>query len=216
MPCYHIIRKHASMSSSPALKRCFRSRSHADTVRVRGAIGDRSDYYLDRTLPGLAVSACYHPEQCECAKWPQGHNAEAIPVKPARNLIMCERCNSGRRNAVELIDPRDRGAHAALRTLRRPRRTGSPIQTSRSPSRPRRRCGAGHGGVEQRRVNIHTGHNGCASVHPASSTSVPMPATMTAHTNPQLARQRPHPDQFGQPVPTESRESPCRQQARPE
>ena len=106
MPCYHIIRKHASMSSSPALKRCFRSRSHADTVRVRGSIGDRSDYYLDRTLPGLAVSACYHPEQCECAKWPQGHNAESIPVKPARNLIMCEQCNQGRRNAVEMIDPK--------------------------------------------------------------------------------------------------------------
>ena len=106
MPCYHIIRKHASMSSSPALKRCFRSRSHADTVRVRGSIGDRSDYYLDRTLPGLAVSACYHPEQCECAKWPQGHNAEAISVKPARNLIMCEQCNQGRRNAVEMIDPK--------------------------------------------------------------------------------------------------------------
>ena len=106
MPCYHIIRKHASMSSSPALKRCFRSRSHADTVRVRGAIGDRSDYYLDQTLPGLAVSACYDPDNCECAKWPQGHNAAAIPVKESRSLIMCEQCTQGRRNAVEMIDPK--------------------------------------------------------------------------------------------------------------
>ena len=106
MACYHIIRKYPSMNSGPALKRCFRSRSHADTVRVRGATGDRADYHLDKDLLGLAVSACYDPEQCDCAKWPQGHNAEAIPVKPARSLIMCERCNHGRRNAVEMIDPK--------------------------------------------------------------------------------------------------------------
>ena len=50
MVCFHVVRKHPSMSSSVALKRCFRSRSHADTVRVRGATGDRTDYYLDPYL----------------------------------------------------------------------------------------------------------------------------------------------------------------------
>ena len=103
--CYHIIIRHSSMRSGPALKRCYRSRKTAETVRQRGASGDRADYHLDASL-NLGVVACYHPEQCECAKWAQGHNAAAIPVKPARNLIMCERCNSGRRNAVELIDPK--------------------------------------------------------------------------------------------------------------
>ena len=103
--CYHIIVKYPSMRTGPALKRCFRSRKTAETTRHRGATGDRADYALDPGL-NLGVVACYDPETCECAKWPQGHNAEAIPVKPARNLIMCERCNSGRRNAVELIDPK--------------------------------------------------------------------------------------------------------------
>ena len=103
--CYHIIVKYPSMRTGPALKRCFRSRKTAETTRQRGATGDRADYFLDRDL-NLGVVACYHPEQCECAKWPQGHNAEAIPVKTARNLIMCERCNNGRRNAVEFIDPK--------------------------------------------------------------------------------------------------------------
>ena len=67
-----------------------------------------------RIITWTAVSArvgrewrAIDPEQVRlCAKWPQGHNAEAIPVKPARNLIMCEQCNQGRRNAVEMIDPK--------------------------------------------------------------------------------------------------------------
>ena len=104
MACFHIIARHASMHTGPALKRCYRSRKTAETVKARGATGDRADYSLD---PGqtLGVVACY-ADNCDCAKWPQGHNAEAIPVKPARSLIMCERCNHGRRNAVEMIDPK--------------------------------------------------------------------------------------------------------------
>ena len=105
MACYHIIIRHASMHTGPALKRCHRTRKAAEAVRQRGATGDRADYSLDHTQT-LGVVACYDTENCDCAKWPQGHNAAAIPVKPARNLIMCERCNHGRRNAVEMIDPK--------------------------------------------------------------------------------------------------------------
>ena len=105
MPCYHIIERYPSMRSGPAVKRCYGSRKSAEITRRRGVTGDRADYQLD---PGraLGVVACYDSQQCDCAKWPQGHNAAVIPVKPGRNLIMCERCNSGRRNAVELIDPK--------------------------------------------------------------------------------------------------------------
>ena len=105
MACYHIIIRHASMRTGPALKRCHQTRKAAEAVRQRGATGDRADYSLD---PGqtLGVVECYDKGGCECAKWPQGHNAETIPVKPARSLIMCERCNHGRRNAVEMIDPK--------------------------------------------------------------------------------------------------------------
>ena len=110
MACYHIIIRHASMHTGPALKRCHHTRKAAEAVRQRGASGDRADYNLD---PGqaLGVVACYDAEHCECAKWPQGHNAEAIPVKPARSLIMCELCNHGRRNAVEMIDPKTEEPH---------------------------------------------------------------------------------------------------------
>ena len=105
MACYHIIVRHASMRTGPALKRCHRTRKAAEAVRQRGATGDRADYSLD---PGqtLGVVECYDKGNCECAKWPQGHNAAAIPVKPARNLIMCKHCQKGRRNAVEMIDPK--------------------------------------------------------------------------------------------------------------
>ena len=103
--CFHIIVRHSSMRSGPALKRCYRSRKTAETVKARGATGDRADYNLDPDQ-ALGVVACYDAENCECVKWPQGHNAEAIPVKTARSLIMCERCNHGRRNAVEMIDPK--------------------------------------------------------------------------------------------------------------
>ena len=105
MACYHIVQKFPSMRTKPALKRCFKSRSTAETVRRRGATGDRTDYHLD---PGasLGVVACYDAENCECAKWRTGHNAAIIAPKPRKALIMCERCNKGRRSVVEFIDPK--------------------------------------------------------------------------------------------------------------
>ena len=108
--CFHIVVKYPSMRTGPALKRCFRNRNTAVTVRQRGATGDRADYHLDASL-NLGVVECYDKENCECAKWPQGHNADTILVKPSRSLIMCERCNQGRRNAVELIDPKTEEPH---------------------------------------------------------------------------------------------------------
>ena len=103
--CYHIIEKHTSMRSGPALKRCFRSRKTAETTAHRGATGDRAGYHLDATR-NLGVVACYDADKCECARWPQGHNAEALPTKPTRRLLMCERCAHARRAAVEFIDPK--------------------------------------------------------------------------------------------------------------
>ena len=64
------------MNSRPALKRCYRSRKTAETVAKRGATGDRADYQLDPNRQ-LGVVGCYS-ENCECAKWPGGHNAGAI------------------------------------------------------------------------------------------------------------------------------------------
>ena len=46
MACYHIIIRHASMRTGPALKRCHRNRKAAEAVRQRGATGDRADYSL--------------------------------------------------------------------------------------------------------------------------------------------------------------------------
>ena len=103
--CYHIIEKHTSMRSGPALKRCFRSRKTAETTAHRGATGDRADYQLDRHR-NLGVVACYDSDKCECARWAQGHNAEALPTKPRRRLLVCERCGHTRRAAVEIIDPK--------------------------------------------------------------------------------------------------------------
>ena len=61
MACFHIIVRHSSMRSGPALKRCHRTRKAAEAVRQRGATGDRADYNLD---PGqaLGVVACYDAE----------------------------------------------------------------------------------------------------------------------------------------------------------
>ena len=105
MACYHIIISHSLYATRGRRSNAaIAPAKTAEAVRQRGATGDRADYNLD---PGqaLGVVACYDAENCECAKWPQGHNADTIPVKPARSLIMCERCNHGRRNAVEMIDP---------------------------------------------------------------------------------------------------------------
>ena len=57
--CYHIIEKHTSMRSGPALKRCFRSRKTAETTAHRGATGDRAGYHLG-SVPSIGVKA-RHP-----------------------------------------------------------------------------------------------------------------------------------------------------------
>ena len=38
MACYHIIARHASMHTGPALKRCFRNRKTAETVKARAQL----------------------------------------------------------------------------------------------------------------------------------------------------------------------------------
>ena len=101
--CYHIIERYPSMNSRPALKRCYRSRKTAETVAKRGATGDRADYQLDPNRQ-LGVVGCYG-ENCECAKWPGGHNAGAIPNRPEQLALMCEDCGQKRRETTELVDP---------------------------------------------------------------------------------------------------------------
>ena len=104
--CWHVIRWVNSTRSVPALKRCFRSRSTANTIRRRGIVGDRSSDHLDPHDPEqnpLGVIQC-DPSRCDCMRWPSGHNAASIPEKPQRRLLVCEFCHKARRNAVELVD----------------------------------------------------------------------------------------------------------------
>ena len=106
--CWHVIRWVNSTRSVPALKRCFRSRSTANTIRRRGIVGDRSSDHLNPHDPEqnpLGVIQC-DPSRCDCMRWPSGHNAASIPEKPQRRLLVCEFCHKARRNAVELVDPR--------------------------------------------------------------------------------------------------------------
>ena len=102
--CYHIIRWHDSVRATPAIKRCYRAMSTAQTIRKRGIMGDRSDAHLDPSLD-LAVVKCREGSTCECARWPQGHNADTIPAKPKRKVLMCEKCEKARRGLVEVVDP---------------------------------------------------------------------------------------------------------------
>ena len=103
--CYHIIRRYSSMWTMPALKRCFKTRKTAETVRRRGATGDRSDYYLDPSL-NLGVVACYD-DSCECAGWPQGHAGGELPTRAPGLRIPCAECGKPRREAIEMVDPDD-------------------------------------------------------------------------------------------------------------
>ena len=125
--CYHIVRWYDSVRASPAIRRCYRSMSAAQTSRRRGIQGARSDVYLDPTVD-LAVIKCRDATKCECARWPGGHNAATLPVKQPRKLLVCERCGKGRRAAVEVIDPRTEETHALLPAMRRTRRVGLSIQ----------------------------------------------------------------------------------------
>ena len=101
--CYHIVERRSSMWTKPALKRCFRTRKTAETVRRRGAKGDRSDYYLDATR-NLSVVACYD-DDCECARWPEGHAAGELPKRTPGPRIACVGCGKLRREAVEMTYP---------------------------------------------------------------------------------------------------------------
>ena len=106
--CYHIVRWYDSVRCGPALKTCYRTKSTAQTIRHRGIVGDRSPFHLephDADTNPLAVVQCRNAEQCECHRWPTGHNAAVLPTKPVRRVIVCEQCQARRRAAVELVDP---------------------------------------------------------------------------------------------------------------
>ena len=106
--CYHIVRWYDSVRAAPAIRRCYRSMSAAQTSRRRGIKGDRSNLYLDPT-DDLAVIKCRHEGKYECTRWPGGHIAATLPVKQRRKLLVCERCGKGRWAAVEITDPPNRG-----------------------------------------------------------------------------------------------------------
>ena len=107
--CYHIIRWHDSVSANVAIKRCYRTREHANTDRRKGLIGDRTTFHLDphNRDQGIIYSVVKCPvgDACGCAKWNTGHNRATIPAKELRLMIVCGRCYKPRRNAVEVYDP---------------------------------------------------------------------------------------------------------------
>ena len=84
-----------------------------------------------------------------------------LPAKPVRSLIMCEQCNQGRRTAVEMIDPKTE--EPMLLCERCAGRAALGYAFKRQVPWVRRvhadDAGNGDGGVEERRVNTHTGHN---------------------------------------------------------
>lgn len=107
--CFHIIRWHSSTRSTPALKRCFTSRSSANTVRGRGIIGDRSPDHLeahDKAHNRLGVVQCDHAN-CDCVRWPTGCNAANLPARAEQRYLECCNCHVCRRNVIEVTDPRD-------------------------------------------------------------------------------------------------------------
>ena len=103
--CYHIVRWYESMRAAPAIRRCYRTMSTAQTIRRRGITGDRSDGYLD---PGadLAIAKCRDEALCECSRWPEGHNVGNLPVKESKRVLACDQCGKRRRAVVEIIDPK--------------------------------------------------------------------------------------------------------------
>ena len=142
--CYHIVRWYDSVRAAPAIRRCYHSMSAAQTARRRGIKGDRSDLYLDPT-DDLALVKCRHDSECECGRWPRGHNSDTLPGEAADEAVgvrtMPQRATCCRRDHR----PPYRGTHALLPAMRRTRRIGLPIQTPDAAGAPgpRRRCGAG-------------------------------------------------------------------------
>ena len=100
--CYHIVRWYDSVRCGPALKTCYRTKSTAQTIRHRGIVGDRSPFYLeahDADTNPLGVVQCRNAEQCECHRWPTGHNAaKRIPVEAGYGDLLC--ASSAIRGAV--------------------------------------------------------------------------------------------------------------------
>ena len=47
--CHHIVRWYDSVRAAPAIRRCYRSMSAAQTARRPGNKGDWSDLYLEPT-----------------------------------------------------------------------------------------------------------------------------------------------------------------------
>ena len=94
------------------MKRCFRKRKTAETVRRRGAKGDRSDYYLGPSL-NLGSVACYD-DACECARWPEGHAAGESLARTPKPRIACAECSKPRREVMEMTYP-DAESPALLR-----------------------------------------------------------------------------------------------------
>ena len=111
--CFHIVRWHGhstcKIRAKPALKRCFKSKSTADTIRIRGIKGDRSPDHLDAHDPAwnrLGVVECDR-SICECTRWPTGCNAANLPTPPEKEYLPCAKCNVLRRKVIEVTDPRD-------------------------------------------------------------------------------------------------------------
>lgn len=104
--CFHIIERFPSMISRPAIKRCYRNRKTPETIIRRGVKGERADYQIDPNR-SLGVVACYDCEKCECARWPEGHNAGNIPEPASKPMLECESCGNNRRELTELVDPED-------------------------------------------------------------------------------------------------------------
>ena len=65
--CYHIVRWYDSVRVAPAIRRCYRSMSAAQTARRRGIKGERSYHHLDPT-DDLAVVKCRDGTRCDCAR----------------------------------------------------------------------------------------------------------------------------------------------------
>ena len=62
--CFYIVRWYYSVRAAPAVQRCYRLMSTAQTTRRRGMSGKRSDVFLDPTAD-LGVVKCRDEIKCE-------------------------------------------------------------------------------------------------------------------------------------------------------
>ena len=109
--CFHILRViGGGIRSKPALHRCYRSRSAAETAKRRGLSGDRSrdgDHLLPHSPDNpLAVVRC--KKGCPCVTWRTGCNGTNLPPPPPeQRYLRCDRCRFLWRNVREQTDPTD-------------------------------------------------------------------------------------------------------------